>query len=204
MAGSLTIDFEPVRVALYDWIDKSINRQSFNTTTQQIVTFNENSNEAVPIFRAQTNYTRPNRSFVEYKFLTGLLGVGQVDELVFDSAQDKFKLLGRREFSVSVTAIGDKAPECVAQIQQGLDSPLICSGLRAAGLSVRDSNTVADATVFQEEDHEERSILDVRFGITLENFDIVDGLERIENVQLRNKIVDPAAAGPYDVTISKP
>ena len=214
MAGNITLNFEPVRDALFDWINKSINKASFNATTQDIETIAEGSTDAIPIHRAETNYVRPNRPFVEYKFLTGLLGIGQVDELVFDEAQDKFKLLGRREFTVSVTAIGKlnednevirpDVQECIAQIQQGLDSPVICQGLRAAGLAVRDANTVADATVFQEEADEPRNVLDVRFGITLENFDIVDGLERIENVQLRNKIVDPAAAGPYTVTIAKP
>lgn len=204
MAGTLTLDFDPVRDALFDWINQSLNKTGINGSTGAVETLAENSPQAVPIFRAETNYTRPNRSFIEYKFLTGLLAIGNYDELVFDGAQDKYKLLGRREFVISVTAIGDKSQECIAQVQQGLDSPLICQGLKAAGLSVRDNNTVADATVFQEEDHEQRQVLDVRFGITLENFDLVDGLEVIENVQLRNKIVDPNAAGPYTVTISKP
>lgn len=204
MAGTLTIDFEPVRNALWDWLNVSINRNGFDAINQVPTTFPENDSNAVPIFRAETNYTRPNRSFVEYKFLTSLLALGLKDELLYDEPQDKFYLRGHREFVVQVTAIGEKSQECIAQIQANLSNPFAQEILGAACLSVREQNTINDATVFQEEDHEERSILDVRFGLLLENYDIVEGLPPIDNVQLKNKIVDPAASGAFTVTISKP
>lgn len=204
MAGNITLDFDPIRDAIWDWINKSINKSGFNNATYEITTYAENSTNAIPIRRAESNSVRPSGGFVEYKFLTGLLKIGLADELLWDSNTLKWKLRGIREFTISVTAFGDKSREVIALIQQGLSSPFIISTLRSVGLAVKEENTVSDATAFLEEDHEERSVLDVRFGLCLENTDIVSDLSAIESVELKNKIVDPNAAGPYTVTISEP
>ena len=206
MGGVIGIDFEPIRCALFDWINCSINTLASGSL------IDENHKDATKIFRAETNYVAPERddnsednfNYVEYKFLTGLIPIGQHDELKFDTAQDKWKLIGRREFTITVTAIGDQSQEYIAQIEMGLGAPNICDKLRAAGISIIEKNPIADATVFQEEDHELRSVLDVRFRTALENFDIVSGLSSIDRVILQNKIVDPEADSPYTVTITKP
>jgi len=195
VAGKITVDFDPIRDALFDWLNNSVNKLPNGDLIP------ENSSDAIPIMRAESNYTRPDRGFLEYKFLTGLIGIGMKDELVFDEGADSFKLLGRRDFTITVTAFGEGSQECISQVQLGLSDPNICAILRAAGLAVRDKNTINDATVFQEEDHEQRQVMDVRFGICLEHLVVLDF---IENVEIKNKIVDPAAGGPYTVTISKP
>lgn len=192
----ITIDFTPVRNGLFDWINKSVNGLTIASGQQGDIIVKGAEQSSV---RSSDSQGSP-KGFIEYKFLTGLLAVGLKDELRFDQAQDKFFLYGVREFAVQVDAVGEKSVECIAQVQQGLSSPIICDVLRAAGLSVIDDNTVADATLFLETEHEPRAVLDVRFGMALQNFDIVEGLDIIESVGIENAIYSTQ----LDVTINKP
>jgi len=187
---SLTIDFEPQRAAIFDAIHRAING-----------TLAENDKNATPIQRAEAGIVRPaGVGYVEYKMLTGLLARGLKDELRYDSDLDKFYLYGVREFVTRIEAFGEKAGECTAQIQLGFSSPVICEILRAADLSVIDDNTITDATLFLETEHEPRSILDVRMATALKDLDIVDGLSSIESVGLENQIYST----PLEVILIKP
>ena len=162
------IDFEPIKVTLYDWLNSAVN--SGDDTTD----------DAVPIIRAEAEGDGPRpdegKLFIEYKFLTGLVKIGGKDELKpkLDSGGNPtpdgvFLLRGQRSVTVSVTCFGENAAGCMAVIQQSLSSPVECSILRAGGLAVRNDEAIADATVFQETNFEERATLDVVFGFTLES-----------------------------------
>lgn len=186
----ITLDFDPIRDALFDWIHTAVNGS-----------LSENDANSIPVRRAEEgSVAEDGEAYIEYKFLTGLIAVGLKDELRYDKDQDKFFLFGRREFSVQVEAFGDKAPECVAQIQQGLSAPNICEILRNAGIAVIDDNVISDATLFLETEYEPRALLDVRMSTALQNFDIVDGLGTIDSVGLVNEIYST----PLEVTINKP
>ena len=200
--GTITVNLEPFSIAVYDWIHAAI-----NTGLQ------EDDANAIPIIRSEDNGTRPgDRTFVEYKIPTSLLKLGQKDELIFDSTADAFKLRGQREMLVSVNVIRDlkgatedseepRPADVIAQLQQSLDLPEICDILRAAEMSVREENTITDASVFLETDYEDRQVMDVRFGISLEK---VSTVSRIESVEVKNKLVDPLASNAWTFIVTKP
>jgi len=162
---AITVNFDPIRDAIYDWLNLALN--------QGAVEGDENS---VPIMRAEGDSIQPDvDSFVEYKFLTGLVKLGLNDEILpkLDGNGDPtpdalFVQKGQRQFTISITAFGQKAPECIAQIQSSLSSPAECEILRAAGLAVRSDEAITDASIFQETKFEGRAVLDVIFGITFE------------------------------------
>ena len=187
----ITLDFDPVRNALFDWINRAVNGPSVQPGVSG----------PIPIKRSEQGSPRKGKEgFIEYKFLTALQAVGRNDELRFDSTLDKFFLYGRREFSVRVDAIGEKSLECIVQVQQSLSGPVACQQLDSAGISVVTDNAIVDATDFLETEHEPRHMLDVRFAMALQNFDLVDGLDTIETVGLENQIFSE----PLNLTISKP
>ena len=153
-------DFEPLKVAIFDWLNQAVNAGAA-----------EGADNTTPILRAEDDSVRPQEGvlFIEYKFLTGLVKVGNIDEKFSkDGDPTKFILRGQRNITVSVTCFGTNAAGCMAQIQQSLSSPVECSILRSAGLSVRDDSAIADSSVFLETRFEERAVLDVIFGFTLE------------------------------------
>jgi hypothetical protein len=169
---AVTVDFEPIKVAIYDWLNQALNDGDDTTET------------AIPIIRAEDNSVRPQEGelFVEFKFLTGLVKIGVNDEKVPVSGQPTmFTLRGQRQITVSVTVFGENSAACMAQIQQSLSSPIECAILRAAGLAVRQDDAISDASVFLETSFENRSVLDVIFGLTLEK--TVD-LGTIESTEL--------------------
>ena len=170
-------DFEPLKVAIFDWLNQAVNAGVA-----------EGADNTTPILRAEDDSVRPQEGvlFIEYKFLTGLVKVGNIDEKFSkDGDPTKFILRGQRNITVSVTCFGTNAAGCMAQIQQSLSSPVECSILRSAGLSVRDDSAIADSSVFLETRFEERAVLDVIFGFTLES-EIEPGL--IESVEVTSKL----------------
>ena len=170
-------DFEPLKVAIFDWLNQAVNAGAA-----------EGAEGTTPILRAEDDGMRPQEGvlFIEYKFLTGLVKVGMADEKVPQGTDPtKFILRGQRNITVSVTCFGTNAAGCMAQIQQSLSSPLECSILRSAGMSVRDDSAIADSSVFLETRFEERAVLDVIFGFTLES-EIEPGL--IESVEVTSKL----------------
>lgn len=174
---AITVDFEPIRETLFDWLNQALNQGA-----------EEGAEGTIPILRAEGDSVRPEegQGFVDYKFLTGLVKAGMADELLpVEGNPDQSILRGQRNFTVSVTAYGPKAAECIAQIQQSLSSPIECDILRAGGLAVREDNNVSDASVLLETSFEERVVLDVIFGIALEG--IVDP-GRIEIVEVTSKL----------------
>lgn len=156
---AITVDFEPIRETLWNWLNQAVNQGAA-----------ENSSGAFKILRAESDIIRPqNELFFEFKFLTGLVKVGVKDELLPKAGDpDLFILRGQRNITIQITAIGPKADEGIAQIQQSLSSPVECSIIRAGGLAVRNDEAITDASIFQETSFEERAILDVIFGIALE------------------------------------
>lgn len=186
----ITIDFDPARNAIFDWINRAVNGP----------TVEPGVSGKIPVQRAEQGSPRQGLAFIEYKLLSSLTAIGREDELRYDEALDKFFLYGRREFSVQIDAIGEKSLECIVQVQQSLSGPIACQQLNSAGLSVVEDNSIVDATEFLETEHEPRHILDVRFAMALQNYDLVDGLDTIESVGLENQIFSE----PLNVTISKP
>lgn len=170
-------DFEPIKTTIWDWLNQAINNGAA-----------ENADGTTRIIRAEEDGVRPTPGelFVEYKFLTGLVKIGMADEKIpKPNPATGFTLRGQRQFTVSIKAFGDNSAGCLATVQQSLSSPVECSILRAGGLAVRDDEVITDATVFQETDFEERAVLDVVFGVTLEK-DIDPGT--IESVEVTANI----------------
>ena len=171
---SVSISLEPIRVALFDWLHASVNSDGAGLTLA------EGDANAIPVIRAEDDQVRPNRLFIEYKFLTGFNKIGERDQLRYSESDGSFKLKGEREFTVTVNIVGVNAADCAAQIVSCMESPAICDGLRSAGLATRNQLTVADASVFQETDFEERAVLDVVFGVALEKLDPVTFIELVK------------------------
>lgn len=192
--AAINIDFEPVKVAIFDWLHTALNGA-----------LAEGAAGAIPVLRAEQNSTRPHdQLYVEYKFLTSFLKINPIDDLVWDEANSQFKLVGQREFVVSCHFIGEGAAECAAGAQMALSAPNICQIFRGNGMAVRNDRAINDTTQYLEEAFEPRAVLDVRFGLTLENLSIVSDLGTIESVELKNKIIDATAGGPFTVVITKP
>lgn len=194
--GQITLNFDPIRDAIFDWLHASLNG-----------TLEEGDANEIPVIRSEDNQVRPKTGFVEYKFLTSFLKIGR-DEVIYDEDNTTFKVRGQREFVVTINVISSKDPdqpsynkaaEWAAEIMGSVDRPSICDILVAAGLSVRDDDAFTDASVFLDTDHEERQVLDFRFGIALEK---VDAVTTIDSVQLKNQLIDPNAADEYTVTIN--
>lgn len=172
--------FEDIRIALFNWLHLSIN---YDYDADELIP--ENDENAIPIFRADQDYLRPDgKLYVEYKFLTGLSKLGVNDELL-NAPGNTFLLRGQREFTVTVNVLGNDAPEIAALIQQKLDSPVVHDQLRAAGLAVRNHETIADQTVFLETSDEDRAVIDVVFGIVL---DLADAVTYIEQIELNSNL----------------
>ena len=169
--------YEDLKVAVFDWLHNALNFQNN-------VLLEENSPDAVPIFRAESDAIRPERLFVEFKFLTGLNKIGTRDELL-NAAGNTFKIRGQREITVSVNVIGVDAPIYAALIEQSLESPRIQDILRSAGLAPRVHENIADQSVFQETSFEERAVLDVIFGLSLE---LADAITYIESVEIKSDL----------------
>lgn len=169
------VDFEPIRNALFDWLNESINGGAA-----------EGSSGTIPILRAETNGANEDpvrpawpKRFVEYKFLTGLTKIGSLDELIVGSGGE-CRLRHQRQFTVSVSAFGESASGIIAAVQNGFRLPAVCSVLDAAGLSVRNDESFSDNTVFLETSFEERAVYDVIFGIALETPVDVGQIETVE------------------------
>lgn len=173
---AITVDFEPIRVTIFDWLNSAVNQGAA-----------EGAVGTIPIIRAEDDSIRPTegQGFVEYKFLTGLVKTGMADELISTANPDESILRGQRNFTISVTAYGAKAAECTAQIQQSLSSPIECAILRAGDLAVRSDESISDASIFQETRFEEKSVLDVIFGMALEG---IVNPGRIEIVEVTSKL----------------
>jgi len=173
MAAVAKLNFDPIRDALYDWIYASINGS-----------LAEDADGVIQVIRAEDDEVRPSEGFVEYKFLTSFIKLGR-DELRWDSDLSSFFIKGQREFTVSINVVGEKSHECAAEIIMGLESPTIRDVLCAAGLAFRGQESFQDVSQFLETDHEERQVLDFRFGVTLEKLDAVT---TIDSVELTNKL----------------
>jgi hypothetical protein len=173
--------FENIETAMFDSLHSAINQQPDGSVLP------ENDKNAVPVFSAQADVIRPQRSYVEFDFLTTFVKLGTADELKWDATLGKFKLVGQREFTMTVNIIGDGAYEYAALVQQSFDSPTIVDLLRGKSLVVRSSETIADRSVFLETKFEPRAVVDIRFGLCLE---LVDTVQWIEFVELVNKLSD--------------
>lgn len=167
--------FKDIQNAIFDLIHTAVNTQEDGTL------LDENDADAVKILKAKTGAIKPDSTYIEFDFLTGMLKKGHQDELLFDEENDSFKLTGQREFSVTVSAFGESANEMIALVQQSLDSPVSTDILRSTGLAIRSSETVADKDTFLETSFEQRAVLDIRFGIVLE---LLDAVSRIEHVEI--------------------
>lgn len=168
------VNFEPLKVALFDWLHAAVNTQSNGTVLP------EGHHQAIPVIRAEDDQIRPDGPFIEYKFLTGLSRLGTGDEMSFNNTDDTFIAKGQREITVSVNVLGTGAQEILATLQNSLSLVSINDGLRAAGLSVRQYEAIADVSVFQETKFEERAVLDVIFGLVLTTPDTVGRIESVE------------------------
>jgi len=175
---SLTIDFDPVRNALFDWLNRAVNGPSVQPGVSG----------PISVQRTEQGSPRSSSVFVEYKFVTALESINRQDELRFNEDTEKFFLYGRREFTVQVDTIGEKSLECITQIDQSTSVPQICEQLSAAGLGIIRKEPILNANEFLETEHEERHIMDVRFSMALQNFEIVDGLGTIGAVGLENRV----------------
>ncbi len=191
----MTPTFEQLRVAIFDWLHQSLNSQSFDLAGVPTV-LPEGDENAVPVLRSEDDAIRPERLFVEFKLLTGLRKVGAIDELQYRATGDKFVSKGQREITVSINIVGEGAQECMAKIQNSLNLSYNQQLLRAAGLSVRQDEAVADTSVFQETNYEERAVFDVIFGVAVETDDPVS---RIEDVELESNL-----AGGQTIIVSSP
>jgi hypothetical protein len=178
----IQVDFEPIRVAIYDWLNQAVNQG------------NDTAPNATPIFRAEQDTIRPKNGvlYIEYKFLTGLVKIGTNDELLpkldgngAPTNDNIFILKGQRNITVSVNAYGENSAGCMAQIQQSLSSPVECSILRAACLAVRNDESFTDVSAMLETKVEERQAFDVVFGFTLET-EVDAG--KIESVEVENTL----------------
>jgi len=171
--------FELINDAIFNWLHTALNTQADASV------LDENNPDAVPVFEAQSDVVRPDgRLYCEWDFLSGITKIGSIDELV-NATANTYKLRGQREFSISVNFVGAGANEAAALCQQSLDSPVVNDLLRAVGLAVRGNETIADQTTFLETSFEERAILDVNLGLTLE---LVDSVKSIESVEVTSNL----------------
>ena len=187
MAGAITVDFEPLKVAVFDWLNLAINAG-----------VPEGTAGTLPILRTEYDGPRPDGPFVEYKFPDTLIKHGMADEMVpKDGDPTLYKLRGQRSIVISINIISTNPSEILAQIQQSLSAPAECAILRAAGLSVFNDEAFSSATVFQETVHEDRAVLDVTFGYCLER-DVAPGL--LETMQISGELGGAAEGGTLETT----
>lgn len=136
-----------IELAIYDWVSK----ESGITTIWD-----------------KPDQPRPKLPYITLNIISGPNKIG-TDEIKYE--ENKFKINGRRFFTLSIQAFGERALETMSNLQSSIEKPTVREKLRSAGLAIWNEPNVLDLTTLLETDFEQRSSMDVMFGITRQIID---------------------------------
>jgi hypothetical protein len=169
----MPIERDPIRSALRAWV-------------LQVTALSDGK-----VIWARQNAPRPKPPYVLLNDRVALARVGLGDEERLTNTPGEILHVGQRRMTLSVNVYGLDAHSLAEQIQEGLELYSVRELLTDAGLAVIDRGQVLDLSGLLEANFEERSQLDVIFGLTSTQSENVGWIESVETTGTYNAGGDP-------------
>ncbi len=172
-------------------------KEAMNEYREAIQKWLSDTTDLVVVFGERSD-PQPDKPYISFKFLTGLIKVGSQDEFVAAVkaqtgppavAEKPAHVVHQRNITVSITAIGrynddpdkyDRASDILAQVQNSLGLPTTVQIFRAAGLALRQDDTISDISVLLDTETESRAVFDIIFGVALTTEDDPGFIDTVE------------------------
>lgn len=133
---------------------------------------------ALPTIWEEQAQARPARPYASLNVLTGSTALGDDSQVQVSSGQ--FEMQGQRKFTVSCSIWADDALQKGEDVQTSLGRSDVTEKLRKAGLSVIDNTSVTELGQLFGTRWEARTQMDVVFGFSTKQKDIVGTIEKVE------------------------
>ena len=182
----MSVKFETVRDALYDWAHDVINDND------------------IPIIFMRPNERRPSNfedpqvtpEMITLNFTGPLNKIGS-DSLQFNSGTT-YDIVGQRTANISVMSYGPNAEQLMISLQNSLEKPTVLAGLRANGIAIWNEPNILDLSAELDAGFENRAGMDLLLGI---GSSIVDDVGIIESIESTGSFNDGDVVQQIDISV---
>lgn len=115
------------------------------------------------VFSEQSN-VKLDAPFITLKVISGPKRMGSTDDLEYVSGDD-FKIIGRREMTISVQAFGCEAFDILSNLSTSFSEPDVQGFFQSKNIGIVDEGSPNDLTNLLDTDFQGRASMDIRFYV---------------------------------------